>query len=660
VLLCTFALSLVLATVAGAASSVATELARAPKSISPPEVAGSVVEGQILKATSGKWRPAKQISYAYQWQRCGAATPSCAGIPSATDSIYALRHDDVGFTVRVIVTATNPSGSASALSTRTAQVTSAPTNAPVNADRPSAAGKLLKGSVLTAQEGTWTGSEAARTRFAWRRCTEVGGSCATIDRQTSAAYVVRQADVGHTLRVLVSKENSFGKGSAVSLPTEIVGPVATPSPKPPKNTSPPTIAGAARQGQTLTAASGSWDGTQPITFTFQWRRCGTDGGSCKGIRGADQQTYVLGTADVRHTLLVFVTATNAGGSSSARSRATDVVTGAPAPTKPSNKAEPAISGTAQVGQVLTASTGTWAGTEPIKYAYHWRRCNGAGRPDASNCPQIGGATNATYVVQGADAGYRLRVQVTASNQAGSATVASNPTSVITYGKPTNTALPTITGTARPGNTLHANRGDWTGKQPITYGYQWLRCDVLSGNNCNEIPGATGTDYRVTSSDAGKSIRVRVVARNDGGSESVISNFRNVAGSSNQPSPGSAIPVDDLKAAGDRLVVATVAFSPNPVTSRTRPIIVRVRVTARGGRPVSGAAVFMRATPRVVQGQTARTAGDGWVTLTLVPNGLFPQPRTGFNVQFFIKASRPGDPGLGGIAGYRLVQVRLAG
>ena len=68
---------------------------------------------------------------------------------------------------------------------------------------------------------------------------------------------------------------------------------------------------------------------------------------------------------------------------------------------------------------------------------------------------------------------------------------------------------------------------------------------------------------------------------------------------------------------------------------------------------------MRATPRVVQGQTQVTQGDGWATLTLVPNAQFPQPRNGFNVQFFVKAYRAGDPGLGGIAGYRLVQVRLA-
>jgi len=59
----------------------------------------------------------------------------------------------------------------------------------------------------------------------------------------------------------------------------------------------------------------------------------------------------------------------------------------------------------------------------------------------------------------------------------------------------------------------------------------------------------------------------------------------------------------------------VNFNPNPVTSRTAPINVRVRVTARGGRPVQGALVFMRGTPRVVEGQTVRTGADGVALLT---------------------------------------------
>jgi hypothetical protein len=654
-----FALALVLANIAGAGPSAAP-----PKSVTPPKVTGGAVEGQLLQATAGKWRHVNQSTYAFQWQRCAAASLSCTSIPSAVDSIYALRHDDVGFSVRVVVIATNPSGSASSLSRRTAVVVSAPPNAPVNTTRPSITGQLLKGNVLTAQEGTWTGLEAERTRFVWRRCNDVGGSCRVIDRQASTRYVVQQADVGHTLRVLVGKENSIGKSWSLSLPTTVVGPVANPSPKAPKNTLPPTISGTARVGQTLTAASGSWEGAQPITFAFQWQRCNGDGGACKGIRGASQVRYTLGTADVRHRLRVQVTATNAGGSSSARSRSSDVVTGAPTAQRPANKAEPAISGLPQVGQVLKASSGSWAGTEPIEYAYRWRRCNGAGRADASDCAAIANATGVTYVLQAADVGYRLRVQVTASNRAGSATVASNPTAVITQAKPRNTAPPTISGAARVGETLHANRGVWTGKQPIAYAYQWLRCEPNTGNNCSEIAGATGADYRITTSDAGRSIRLRVTARSDAGSQSAISNFTNVAPSQTPPPATppsrSPIPVGDLQAAGDRLVVSRVVFSPNPVTSRTRPITVRVRVTARGGRPVSGASVFMRATPRVVRGQIARTGGDGWVTLKLVPNRYFPQPRTGFNVQFFVKAYRPGDPTLGGVAGYRLVQVRLAG
>ncbi len=325
---------------------------------------------------------------------------------------------------------------------------------------------------------------------------------------------------------------------------------------------------------------------------------------------------------------------------------------------PSNVTEPRVTGTTRVGQALRTTRGEWAGTEPIQYTFRWFRCDGPGAPDASDCRRITNAASASYVLREADAGFRIRSQVVARNADGSATATSNPTSVVIGARPVNTTEPTITGTARVGSTLEANRGQWAGDTPITYAFVWLRCND-KGDNCSEIQGANDTTYEVRDADTGRTIRVRVIARNDRGSTSAISNPTGVVGT-NQPPPGTGLPVGDLKAAGDRLVVSTVQFSPNPVTSRTEPITARVRVTARGGRPVSGAAVFMRATPRVVQGQTAQTGGDGWVTLTLVPNGTFPQPRNGFNVQFFIKAFRPGDPGLGGIAGYRLVQVRLAG
>ena len=323
---------------------------------------------------------------------------------------------------------------------------------------------------------------------------------------------------------------------------------------------------------------------------------------------------------------------------------------------PANVGEPSISGSARVGQVLRTTRGTWTGTGPISYSFRWFRCDGQGAPDASDCRRITNAANNTYVLREADAGFRIRSQVIAQNADGSARATSNPTAIVTSARPTNTKEPTISGTAAVGSRLQANRGEWVGDDPITYSFIWLHCSA-SGDNCSEIQGETDNEYVVRDADNGRTIRVRVIARNDRGSTSAISNQTAVVGGGG--SPGGGLDVDSLQAAGDRLVVAQVQFSPNPVRSNTAPITARVRVTARGGKPVRGARVFMRGTPRVVQGQTQVTQGDGWATLTLVPNGQFPQPRNGFNVQFFVKAYRAGDPGLGGIAGYRLVQVRLA-
>jgi hypothetical protein len=329
---------------------------------------------------------------------------------------------------------------------------------------------------------------------------------------------------------------------------------------------------------------------------------------------------------------------------------------------PVNTQEPSIDGTARVGRVLVGDRGNWTGAE--SFELRWMRCSADGSaPNASDCAPISEATGTNYRVRSSERGFRIRFRVTATNNDGSTVTASNPTAIVqsadASGAPVNTSRPAITGTPSPGTRLQASRGSWTGDQPITFGFRWTRCDA-QGNSCGDISGATESSYAIQSGDLGRTLRVRVIARNDEGTRTGTSAQTAVVSQQPEPPNGNAIPVTSLQAGGDRLVVSTVQFSPNPVTSRTAPITARVRVTARGGRSVSGANVFMRATPRVVQGQTLQTQADGWATLTLVPNQLFPQPRNGFNVQFFIKASRPGDPGLGGIAGYRLVQVRLAG
>src|SRR5205085_583573 len=175
------------------------------------------------------------------------------------------------------------------------------------------------------------------------------------------------ADVGSTLRVAVTGSNSVGSSSASSAQTAVVAaaPVA------PANTASPTISGLAQAGQLLAADRGSWSGTAPISFAYQWRRCDTSGGSCVESAAAFPYTTLVRSADVGSTLRVAVTGSNSVGSSSASSAQTAVV--AAAPVAPSNTSLPTVSGLAQAGQVLSADPGSWSGTQPISFAYQWRR-----------------------------------------------------------------------------------------------------------------------------------------------------------------------------------------------------------------------------------------------------------------------------------------------
>lgn len=93
---------------------------------------------------------------------------------------------------------------------------------------------------------------------------------------------------------------------------------------------------------------------------------------------------------------------------------------------PQNTTAPAISGTAQIDQTLTASTGQWNSQTTPTFAYQWQRCDAAG----NGCASISGATAQTYKVQSADQGKTLRVVVTATNPSGSAAATSAQTAVV--------------------------------------------------------------------------------------------------------------------------------------------------------------------------------------------------------------------------------------
>jgi hypothetical protein len=199
---------------------------------------------------------------------------------------------------------------------------------------PTISGRPIEGNVLTASNGSFSGTGPFNYTYRWLRCPASGGGgngqgCTVISGATFRRYAVRQADVGHRLRVRVTAANSEGSASATSNATGVVQAATVAGP--PRNTAPPSISGTPQVGQTLTANNGTWVGQQPVTFTYHWRRCDTAGASCSDISGATAKTYVLTAADQGTTLRVRVTAHNARGVASSTSPPTGVVAKAEAP-----------------------------------------------------------------------------------------------------------------------------------------------------------------------------------------------------------------------------------------------------------------------------------------------------------------------------------------
>jgi GH25 family lysozyme M1 (1,4-beta-N-acetylmuramidase) len=190
---------------------------------------------------------------------------------------------------------------------------------------------------------------------------------------------------------------------------------------------PPTIVGPPQAGQLLAAVPGLWEGGKPITFTYQWRRCDAAGANCAAISSATAETYRPISDDVGHSLKVFVTATSATGTASTTTSPSAAVSpaGTSPAARPTNLKLPAIGGTAQAGQILTSSVGTWTGS-PTKFTYRWRRCNAA----ATSCIAIPHATGPRRTLTPDDIGATLSLVVTATGKGGAASATASATDIV--------------------------------------------------------------------------------------------------------------------------------------------------------------------------------------------------------------------------------------
>jgi len=263
----------------------------------------------------------------------------------------------------------------------------------------------------------------------------------------------------------------------------------------------PTISGTAQVGETLTVATtgiADADGLSNVSYTYSWLADDAE------ISGATGSTYTLVASDQGKAIKARVSFTDdAGNAESLTSAATAAVAARP---NQAATGSPTISGTAQVGQTLTASTTDIAdadGLTNVIYTYQW----------LADDAVISGAMGSTYTLAAAEQGKAIKVRVSFTDDAGNAeTLTSVATLAVTAANNPATGSPTISGTAQVGQTLTVSTtgiADADGLTNVSYTYQWLADDAV-------ISGATGSSYTLVAGDQGKAIKARVSFTDDAG------------------------------------------------------------------------------------------------------------------------------------------------
>ncbi len=226
--------------------------------------------------------------------------------------------------------------------------------------------------------------------------------------------------------------------------------------------------------------------------------------------------------------------------------------------------------------------------------------------------------------------------------------------------PANTAPPTIAGTAREGATLTADPGTWTGTQPITYAYEWQRCNA-NGGSCAAISGAIAKTYVLTKADAGVTLRVKVTATDSTGTTSATSVPTAVVASA-APATGcpSGTGTVSVKAVSPpaRLVIDQYQVAPSTITRSTDSVTVRFHVSDTCGQAVQDALVYATTVPynQFSIAPEQATDANGWAQLQMQRLSGFPAARRQQLLVLFARARKPDEKLLAGIAARRLVSA----
>jgi len=347
-------------------------------------------------------------------------------------------------------------------------------------------GIVQEEQTLTANTVNLVGDGNGTITYKWARGDSSTGSFTNISGATSSTYKLVTADLNKYIRLTVDRNGYTG-----DVTSEAVGPVKA------KDVPIPTVTSVTVSPATTEVIKGGTQqftatvlGTNTPAQTVTWTVTGGTGGS---TRMSSNGTLTVSANETVATLTVRATSTVDSSKS-----------GTATVTVPALSGSVSITGTTQVGQTLTANTGSLGGSGTI--SYQWTRGDTA-TGTFNNITSNG--TSSTYTLVTADQGKFIKVTVTRAGNLGSVTSAA--VGAITF--PALSGSVSINNNTVVGQSLTATTTSLGGSGNITY--QWTRGDTASATTGTNI--GNGASYTLTADDVGKHIRVTVTRSENTGS-----------------------------------------------------------------------------------------------------------------------------------------------